>query len=160
MKKNNNNSSVEAYLKKRPQINEKEIEENIKNMTDEDLVRVFLAMLKEDENRAAYLFQFIKEVVNSSATMGREGYQPIAMFTLYARQSDGMTEIKFRPARTGSQDVYRNLKLKRLFELVNDAWVQHGNEVFGGFTEATRVDMSAVDAWVKAVEDQKEKESG
>jgi hypothetical protein len=50
----------------------------------------------------------------------------------------------------------RNLKLKRLFELVNDAWVQYGNEVFGGITEETRVDMSSVEAWEKAVEDQKE----
>ena len=160
MKKKNDNSSVEAYLKKRSHMNDKELEQKIRNMTDEDLVRVFLAMLKEDENRAAYLFQYIKEVVNSSAAMGSEGYQPIAMFTLYARESAGMTEFKFRPARTGSEEVYRKLKLKRLFELVNDAWVQHGNEVFGGITEETRVDMSVVSAWEKAVEDQKEKEPG
>jgi len=153
MKKKNDNSSIEAYLKKRSDMNDKELEKKIKNMTDEDLIRVFLAMLREDKNRAAYLFQFIKEVVNSSAAMGREGYQPIAMFTLYARESEGVTEFKFRPARTGSEDVYRNLKLKRLFELVNDAWVQHGNEVFGGIDEKTRVDMSALDAWAKAVED-------
>jgi hypothetical protein len=63
-------------------------------------------------------------------------------------------EFKFRPARTGSEDVYRNLKLKRFFELVNDAWVQYGNEVFGGITEENRVDMSSVAAWEKAVEDQ------
>ena len=147
-------------MKKRSYMNDKELEQKIKNMTDEDLVRIFLAMLREDKNRAAYLFQFIKEVVNSSATLGREGYQPIAMFTLYARESEGMTELKFRPARTGSEQVYRNLKLKRFFELVNDAWVQHGNEVFGGFTEENRVDMSSVDAWTKVIEDQKEKISG
>ena len=141
-------------------MNDKELEQKIKNMTDEDLIKIFLAMLREDENRAAYLFQFIKEVVNSSATLGREGYQPIAMFTLYARESEGVTEFRFRPARTGSEEVYRNLKLKRLFELVNDAWVQHGNEVFGNITEENRVDMSAVDAWKKALEDQKEKVSG
>ena len=158
MKKINDNSSVEADLKKRSHVNDKELEQKIKNMSDEDLIRVFLAMLREDKNRADYLFQFIKEVVNSSAVLGSEGYQPIAMFTLYARESAGVTEFKFRPARTGSGEVYRNLKLKRLFELVNDAWVQHGNKVFRGITEETRVEMSAVKAWAKAVEDQKEKE--
>ena len=160
MKKENDNSSVEVYLKKRSDMNNKELEKKIKNMTDEDLVRVFLAMLKQDKNRAAYLFQFIKEVVNSSATMGSEGYQPIAMFTLYARESAGVTEFKFRPARTGSEEVYQKLQLKRLFELVNDAWVQHGNEVFGGITEETRVDMSTLNAWTKVLEDQEEKERG
>ncbi len=160
MKKKNDNASVDAYLKKRSHMTDKELEQKIKNMTDEDLVRLFLAMLREDKKRADYLFQFIKEVVNSSAIMGSEGYQPIAMFTLYARESEGTTEFKFRPARTGSEEVYRNLKLKRLFELVNDAWVRHGNEVFGGITEETRVDMSGVDAWINAVEDQKEKEPG
>ncbi|MCJ7540239.1 MAG: hypothetical protein MUO88_11315 [Desulfobacterales bacterium] len=160
MKKKNGNSSVGTYLKKRPDMNDNELDQKIKNMTDEDLVRVFLAMLNEDKNRAAYLFQYIKEVVNSSATMGREGYQPIAMFTLYARESAGVTEFKFRPARTGSEEVYQKLNLKRLFELVNDAWVQHGNEVFGGITEETRVDMSALNAWAKAVGDQEEKEPG
>jgi hypothetical protein len=148
------NSSVESYLKKRFDANDKELEQRIKNMTDEDLVRVFLAMLRDDKNRADYLFQFIKEVVNSSAELGSQGYQPIAMFTLYARESDGVTEFKFRPARTGSEDVYRELKLKRLFELVNNAWIQHGNEVFGGITEKTRVDMSLVHAWAKVFEDQ------
>lgn len=151
MKKENDNSSVEAYLNKRSDMSEKELEKKIKNMTDEDLVRVFLAMLKEDKNRAAYLFQFIKEVVNSSAAMGSEGYQPIAMFTLYARESAGVTEFKFRPARTGSEEVYQKFKLKRLFELVNDAWLQHGSEVFGGITEKTRVDMSVLNAWAKVV---------
>ncbi|MBW1724347.1 MAG: hypothetical protein JRD87_01380 [Deltaproteobacteria bacterium] len=160
MKKKNDNSSVGTYLKKRPDMNDNELDQKIKNMTDEDLVRVFLAMLDEDKNRAAYLFQYIKEVVNSSATMGREGYQPIAMFTLYARESAEVTEFKFRPARTGSEEVYQKLNLKRLFELVNDAWVQHGNEVFGGITEETRVDMSALNAWAKAVGDQEEKEPG
>jgi hypothetical protein len=160
MKKKNNNSSVGSYLKRRSDMNDKELEKNIKNMTDEDLVRVFLAMLREDKNRAAYLFQYIKEVVNSSAVLGSEGYQPIAMFTLYARESAGVTEFKFRPARTGSEEVYRKLKLQRLFELVNDAWVQHGNEVFGNITEETRVDMSSVNAWAKTLEDQEEKETG
>lgn len=154
MKKENDNSSVEAYLKKRSDMNDKELEKMIKNMTDKDLVRVFLAMLKEDKNRAAYLFQFIKEVVNSSAAVGSEGYQPIAMFTLYARESAGVTEFKFRPARTGSAEVYQKLKLKRLFELVNAAWLQHGNEVFGGITAETRMDMSVIKAWSKVVEDQ------
>jgi hypothetical protein len=46
------------------------------------------------------------------------------------------------------------LKLKRFFELVNDAWVQYGKEVFGGITEENRVDMSSVAAWKKAVEEQ------
>jgi hypothetical protein len=160
MKKKNENSSVKAYLKKRPDMNDNELEQKIKNMTDEDLVRVFLDMLKEDKNRAAYLFQYIKEVVNSSATMGNKGYQPIAMFTLYARESAGVTEFKFRPARTGSEEVYRKLNLKRLFELVNNAWVQHGNEVFGGITEENRVDMSTLNAWAKVLEDQKEEEHG
>lgn len=160
MKKKNDNSSTEAYQNKRFDMNDDELEQKIKNTTDEDLIRMFLAMLKEDKNRAAYLFQYIKEVVNSSATMGSEGYQPIAMFTLYARESAGMTEFKFRPARTGSEEVYQKLNLKRLFELVNDAWVQHGNEVFGGITEETRVDMSALHAWAKLLEDQEEKERG
>lgn len=155
MKKTNDHSSVKAYLNKRFEKNDKQLEQEIKDMTDEDLIKVFLAMLREDKNRAAYLFQFIKEVVNSSATMGREGYQPIAMFTLYARESKGTTEFKFRPARTGSEDVYRNLDLKRFFELVDDAWVQYGNEVFGDITEETRADMSVVDAWIQAVEDKK-----
>jgi hypothetical protein len=160
MKKKNDNSSIKNYQSKRFDMNDEELEQKIKNMTDEDLIRVFLAMLKEDKNRAAYLFQYIKEVVNSSAAMGSEGYQPIAMFTLYARESAGMTEFKFRPARTGSEEVYQKLNLKRLFELVNDAWVQHGNEVFGGITEETQVDMSAFNAWSKLLEDQEEKERG
>ncbi len=114
MKKKNDNSSVEAYLKKRPDMNDKELEQKIKNMTDEDLVRVFLAMLKEDKNRAAYLFQYIKEVVNSSATMGSEGYQPIAMFTLYARESAGVTEFKFHRAMVlGRRFDERMLSLQR-----------------------------------------------
>ena len=81
------------------------------------------------------------------------------MLTLYASESDGIMEFKFRPSRTGSEDVYRNLKLNRFFELVNDAWVQYGSEVFGGITEQTRVGMSTVAAWEKAVEGQKEEES-
>lgn len=160
MKHKKDTSSVEAYLKKQSHMSDKELEQKIKNMTDEDLIRVFLAMIREDENRANYLFQFIKEVINSTAVLGSEGYQPIAMFTLYARQSAEATEFKFRPARTGSEEVYRNLKLKRLFELVNDAWVKHGNEVFGDITEETRMNMSAVDAWTKAIEDQKEEIPG
>lgn len=156
MKKNNNDSSVGAFLKKRYDISDEELEKKIKNMTDEDLVRVFLAMLRQDKNRVSYLFQYIKEVVNSSAAMGSQGYQPIAMLTLYARESKGATEFKFHPARTGSEEVYRNLKLKRLFELFNDAWVQYGNEVFGGITEETQVDMSALEAWAKVLENQKE----
>jgi thioesterase domain-containing protein len=156
MKKENNNAAVDANLKKRHLMDDKELERKIKDMTDEDLVRVFLAMLRRDKSRAEYLFQYIKEVVNSAAAMGSRHYQPIAMLTLYARQSEGMTEFKFRPARTGSEDVYRNLKLKRFFELVNDAWVQYGNEVFGGITEQTRMDMSSVAAWEKAVEEQKD----
>jgi hypothetical protein len=156
MRGKNNNASVEAYLKKRHLMDDKELEQKIKDMTDEDLIRVFLDMLRQDKNRAEYLFQYIKEVVNSSAAMGSQHYQPIAMLTLYARNSEGVTEFKFRPARTESEEVYRNLKLKRFFELVNDAWVQYGNEVFGGITEETRVDMSSVEAWEKAVEDQKE----
>lgn len=63
-------------------------------------------------------------------------------------------EFKFRPARTGSEDVYRKLKLKRFFELVNDAWVQYGKEVFGGITEENRLDMSSMATWKKAVEEQ------
>jgi hypothetical protein len=154
MKKKTDKSAVESYLNKRFHMDDEALEQKIKAMTDEDLVRVFLAMLRQDRNRAAYLFQYIKEVVNSAAAMGNQNYQPIAMFTLYARGSEAVTEFKFRPARTGSEEVYRNLKLKRLFELVNDAWIQYGNEVFGGITEETRVDMSSVAAWEKAVEDQ------
>jgi hypothetical protein len=59
----------------------------------------------------------------------------LAMLTLYARESKAMVEFKFRPASTESKVSYRNLKLNRFFELVNDAWVQYGNEVFGGITE-------------------------
>ena len=44
MKTKNNNLSVEAYLKKRSHMNDKELEQKIKNMTDGDLVRIFLAM--------------------------------------------------------------------------------------------------------------------
>ena len=162
MNKKKENPSVKdtAFLKNGSHTDEKELEKNIRNMTDEDLVKVFLEMLREDQNRASYLFQYIKEVVNSSAVMGSEGYQPIATLTLYVRESDGVTEFKFRPARTGSEDVYRSMKLKRFFELVNDAWVAYGNEVFGDINEETRVDMSAVDAWAKAVEDQEEEDSG
>jgi hypothetical protein len=162
MNKKNDNPSFKdtAFLKKRPHMDEKELEKNIKSMTDEALLRVFLDMLREDQNRASYLFQFIQEVVNSAAALGSEGYQPIATLTLYARESDGVMEFKFRPARTGSEDVYRNLKLKRFFELVNDAWVAYGNEVFGNINEETRVDMSAVDAWTRAVEDQEEEDPG
>jgi hypothetical protein len=155
MKKENDKLSVEMFLKKRFRMDDKELEQKIKDMTDEELVRIFLDMLRQDKSKAAYLFQYIKEVVNSAAAMGNQNYQPIAMFTLYARASGTVTEFKFRPARTGSEEVYRSLKLKRLFELVNDAWVQYGNEVFESITEETRVDMSSVEAWEKAVKDQK-----
>lgn len=50
--------------------------------------------------------------------------------------------------------MYRKLKLKRFFELVNDAWVQYGKEVFGGITEENRLDMSSMATWKKAVEEQ------
>ena len=154
MKKKKDTSSVETFLKTRYRMDDKELDDNIKNMTDEDLVRLFLDMLRQDQNKAAHLFQYIKEVVNSAASMGSQNYQPIAMLTLYARESEGTMEFKFRPARTGSEDVYRNLKLKRFFELVNDAWVQYGNEVFGGITEENRLNMASVAAWKKAVEEQ------
>jgi hypothetical protein len=36
-------------------MNDKELDKTIKKMTDEDLIRVFVAMLKENKNRAAYL---------------------------------------------------------------------------------------------------------
>ena len=160
MKKKNDKSPVEAYKKKRFDMSDKELGEAIKNMTDEELVRIFIAMLKEDINKAGYLFQHLKEVINSSAAMGREGYHPIAMFTLYARESMGLTEFKFRSARTGSEELYLKFNLKLLGELINDAWVRHGNEVFGGLTKESEVDMSVLDAWAKAAEDQEEKVNG
>jgi len=154
MKKKNDKSSVKGPMKKRVDMSARELSEEINNMTDEEVVRIFVAMLKEDENKAAYLFQHLQEVVNSTAAMGKEGYQPIAMFTLYARESEGVTEFKFRSARTGSQELYHNFKLKRLGELINDAWVKHGNETFGDIKEGTHVDMSMLNAWAAAVEEQ------
>lgn len=154
MKKKKDKSPVKRHMKNKADQSDKELSAEIKNMTDEELVRIFLKMLKEDENKAAYLFHHIQEVVNSSAAMGKEGYQPIVMFTLYARESGGVTEFKFRSARTGSQDLYHRFKLKRLGELINDAWVRHGNETFGDIKEGTHVDMSMLNAWAAAVEEQ------
>jgi hypothetical protein len=56
MKNKKEKSPVEAYMKKRFDMNDKELDTKIKNMTDEDLVKIFIAMLKEDMNKAAYLF--------------------------------------------------------------------------------------------------------
>lgn len=144
----------QSPLKKRPEAPEEASETRIENMREERLVRTFLAMLREDPHRAAHMFQFMQEVVSSSAAMGSEGYQPVAMFTLYVRKSNGVTEFKFRPARTGSEDVYRNLKLQRLFELVKDAWKHYADEVFDDAAEDAPTDRSAVDAWAKAIKDQ------
>lgn len=62
--------------------------------------------------------------------------------------------FKFRPVRIGSEGVYRNSKLKRFFELVNDAWVQYGMKVFGGITEENPMVISSVATWKKAVKEQ------
>lgn len=122
-------------------ISDEELDEAIKGMTKEELVRIFVEMLKKDANRADYIFQFLTEVVNSSAAMGQRGFQPITAFTLYARESMGVTEFKFRSAGTGSTELHQRFKLGRLIELVLKAWVEHGNETFGEIKE--NADVSA-----------------
>jgi hypothetical protein len=133
-------------------MSDKEIDKAIKKITDEELVKIFVEMLKEDANRAGYLFQFLTEVINSSVAMGREGYQPITMFTLFARESNEVTEFKFHSARTGSQDLYFKFNLKRLGELINEAWLKHGKETFGDLKKTADVDTSALEYWAKAVD--------
>lgn len=117
----------------------------------------FLKTLKKDKEAIPNLVRFIERVVADTMEFGEEGFQPVFGFSIFAKQTEGQLEVKFRPIRTSDTNTYEVFQFEKLGEQINEAIKTYAQEVWGmtpiDEREEVVVDSGIVDAWKGVVGD-------
>jgi len=100
--------------------------------TSEEMFQDFLEMLDRDseDQYAGHLFEFIRMVLEETMSSGKDGFSPVMGITLYAKHSNGKTEIKFHPYMSGNMEVYQILKLGIFSDKLKTAINEYGKEAW------------------------------